>query len=170
MRSGGNGASGEQVVHTVLAQFPEADVRVVTKAYVRTRPELEAVVADAAADQGIARPVMIEVDAEPKNPYVQQKVIYTVRVLMAAPLRDVTLSEPGINDALVHPLGQERRYETYRQGRQFQAVERQYAVQPQLSGSLKIAGPLLTGRISDPSSAGNNPRSRLFGNDPFSNL
>jgi hypothetical protein len=131
---------------------------------------LEVLPASQAADQGIARPVMIEVDAEPKNPYVQQKVIYTVRVLMAAPLRDVTLSEPGINDALVHPLGQERRYETYRQGRQFQAVERQYAVQPQLSGSLKIAGPLLTGRISDPSSAGNNPRSRLFGNDPFSNL
>lgn len=131
---------------------------------------LEVLPASQAVDQGIARPVMIEVDAEPKNPYVQQKVIYTVRVLMAAPLRDVTLSEPGVNDALVHPLGQERRYETYRQGRQFQAVERQYAVQPQLSGSLKIAGPLLTGRISDPSSAGNNPRSRLFGNDPFANL
>lgn len=131
---------------------------------------LEVMPASQAAEQGIPRPVMVEVDAEPKNPYVQQKVIYTVRLLMAAPLRDIKLSEPSISDALVHPLGQERRYQTYRHGRQFQAVERQYAVQPQLSGTLKIGGPLLTGRISDPESGGNNPRSRLFGNDPLSSL
>ena len=138
---------------------------------VSSRPlTLEVLPASQAAEQGIPRPVMIEVDAEPKNPYVQQKVIYTVRLLMAAPLRDVKLTEPAVSDALVHPIGQERRFETYRHGRQFQAVERQYAVQPQLSGTLKIGGPLLTGRISDPGSGGKNPRSRLFGNDPFSSL
>lgn len=50
--SGGNGASGEQVVHTVLAQFPRSRVDVETLAYVRERAEIEAVVDRAAACGG----------------------------------------------------------------------------------------------------------------------
>lgn len=50
--SGGNGASGELVVHTVLAQFPEAEVRIVTKAFVSDRAELERIFALAQRDGG----------------------------------------------------------------------------------------------------------------------
>ena len=168
----GRGSSGTEWRLTLMPKGTgKIEIPAIRLGPATSRPlTLEVLPASQAADQGIPRPVMVEVDAEPKNPYVQQKVIYTVRLLMAGPLRDVKLSEPSVNDALIHPLGQERRYETYRHGRQFQAVERQYAVQPQLSGTLKIGGPLLTGRISDPTSGGNSRRSRVFGNDPFSSL
>lgn len=39
--SGGTGASGEQLVHTVLAQFPENQVRVITIPHLRTTEQLE---------------------------------------------------------------------------------------------------------------------------------
>ncbi len=46
--SGGTGASGEQLVRTVLAQFPEAPVSVVTVSHVRHLAQIRHVVAQAA--------------------------------------------------------------------------------------------------------------------------
>jgi regulator of PEP synthase PpsR (kinase-PPPase family) len=51
--SGGTGASGEQLVHTVLAQFPDNQVPVVTVAHVRRPEQIEDVVAQARASDGI---------------------------------------------------------------------------------------------------------------------
>jgi regulator of PEP synthase PpsR (kinase-PPPase family) len=50
--SGGTGASGEQVVHTVLAQFPDAQVPVSTMPHVRHPAQVDDVVARAKADGG----------------------------------------------------------------------------------------------------------------------
>jgi regulator of PEP synthase PpsR (kinase-PPPase family) len=50
--SGGTGASGEQLVHTVLAQFPESKVPVITVAHVRQMEQVEDVVTRAAATGG----------------------------------------------------------------------------------------------------------------------
>lgn len=47
--SGGAGASAEQLVHTILAQFPESRVRVVTVSNVRFVSQLEDVIQQAAA-------------------------------------------------------------------------------------------------------------------------
>lgn len=51
--SGGAGASGEQLVHTVLAQFPGRHVRVKTLGNVRSAEQLEPVVQEAHAERGI---------------------------------------------------------------------------------------------------------------------
>ncbi len=51
--SGGAGASGEQLVHTVLAQFPEQHVQVNVVNNVRNAGQLESVVRDASAARGI---------------------------------------------------------------------------------------------------------------------
>lgn len=132
---------------------------------------LEVLPASQAAQQGISRPVMLETEIAPEQPYVQQQTIYTVRVLHALPLRDANLSEPRIENALVRPLGQERRFETYRNGRQFQAIERRYAVMPQRSGTLTIGGPVLNARVPEPGQQqGNGLRDRFFGRDPFAGL
>ncbi len=50
--SGSTGASGEQLVHTVLAQFPESRVPVITVAHVRQMEQIEDVVTRAAATGG----------------------------------------------------------------------------------------------------------------------
>jgi regulator of PEP synthase PpsR (kinase-PPPase family) len=51
--SGGAGASGDQLVRTVLAQFRGAEVPVVTVPHVRRENQLEEVVASAGANRGI---------------------------------------------------------------------------------------------------------------------
>ena len=50
--SGGTGASGEQVVYTVLAQFPESQVPVITIAHVHHRAQVADAVAQAASSGG----------------------------------------------------------------------------------------------------------------------
>lgn len=49
--SGGSGASGEQLVHTVLAQFPNSRVRVITVPNVRSIVQIEEILRHAQASQ-----------------------------------------------------------------------------------------------------------------------
>lgn len=58
--SGGTGASGEQVVYTVLAQFPDCGVPVVTIAHVHQRAQVEDAIARAAATGGTIVHTMVE--------------------------------------------------------------------------------------------------------------
>ena len=58
--SGGTGASGEQVVYTVLAQFPDAQVPVVTVPHVHHDAQIEDVVAQAADAGGTIVHTMVE--------------------------------------------------------------------------------------------------------------
>ena len=110
-----------------------------------TKPlALEVLPAAQAAELGPAPPVLLEAEVEPKRPFVQQKVIYTVRLLSRVPLRQPRISEPQIADAIVEPLGRQTEYSTLRDGQQYRVIERRYAVFPQRSGSLQIDGPVLT--------------------------
>jgi len=132
---------------------------------------LDVVPAAQAAKQGMPRPVLVEVDAEPRQPYVQQKVNYTVRALFAVPLSAApSLSEPQVTNAIVRRLGEDKRYETQRNGQQFQVLERRYAILPQYSGELRIAAPVLNARVQEPGQRGNSLRDRFFGRDPFGGL
>jgi regulator of PEP synthase PpsR (kinase-PPPase family) len=63
--SGGVGASGEQLVQTVLAQFPETNVPVVTVGNVRQMEQIESVVAQAQESDGTV--VHTLVDAHLRN-------------------------------------------------------------------------------------------------------
>ncbi len=58
--SGGVGASGEQVVHTVLAQFPGSDVPVITTANVRQESQIEAVLLQAKESGGAVVHTLVE--------------------------------------------------------------------------------------------------------------
>jgi regulator of PEP synthase PpsR (kinase-PPPase family) len=94
--SGGAGASGEQVVHTALAQFPECQVPVITVAHVRHVEQLEAVVARAAASGGVVVHTMV--DANMRDTLTQ--LAQAQRVVSVDLLGDVLHS-------LVQVLGQE---------------------------------------------------------------
>jgi regulator of PEP synthase PpsR (kinase-PPPase family) len=58
--SGGAGASGEQLVHTVLAQFHDSQVPVVTVGHVRHMAQVEEVVARAASGGGTIVHTMVD--------------------------------------------------------------------------------------------------------------
>lgn len=60
--SGGTGASGERVVRTALAQFPEANIPVMVIPHIRTAQEVEEAVLEAAHTKGTILHTLVDVD------------------------------------------------------------------------------------------------------------
>ncbi|MFM8330862.1 MAG: BatD family protein [Candidatus Methylumidiphilus sp.] len=89
----------------------------------------------------------LEVEASPKDPYVQAQVIYTVRILLRVNVVGADLSEPALPDALVEKLGEDRRYNTTRNGWEYTVIERKYAIFPQKSGLLRLDPVQLTAQV-----------------------
>ena len=131
---------------------------------------LEVLPAAQAGKLGVARPVLLEVEAQPKRAYVQQKVIYTLRLLFREPLREASLSEPQTKDAIVERLGADKQYTVERDGQQYRVIERRYALFPQHSGPLEIGAPLLSAQIPQHVQRASRPRRRSFGSDPFADF
>lgn len=131
---------------------------------------LEVLPAGQASQAGPAAPVMIEIDLAPKQAYVQQKLVYTARILSRVPLRQVRIAEPRSADAIIEPLGTETEYTTQRDGQQYRVSERRYAVFPQRSGELKIEGPLLAAEVPDPNARGGRAGQPFGGRDPFADF
>jgi len=100
---------------------------------------------------GDAGEVSLEVTAEPESAYVQSQIIYTVRLLRAVNLVNASLSEPELDgsDAIIEKLGDDREYETWRNGVRYAVIERSYAVFPQQSGKLSIKPVIFEGQIVD---------------------
>ena len=95
--SGGTGASGEQLVHTVLVQFPESEVTVVMVAHVRQMEQIEDVVTQASATGGTI--VHTLVDAHVRSALVrlaQERNVVTIDLMGAllSRLTDVLGQEP----------------------------------------------------------------------------
>jgi hypothetical protein len=129
---------------------------------------LDVVPASQAGQLGQSRPVMVEVEAEPKDPFVQGQVIYTVRLLYRVPLRRASLSDPTADNAMIQKLGDDQHYTTYRDGQRYQVIERRYAVFPQRSGTVSIDPPVLSGAVVEQrSSQGPTAPDPMFGGDPF---
>lgn len=97
------------------------------------------------ADQDL----FIEVTVDTDHPYVQQQVLYTVRLYHAVNLSGGNLSQPEFinGEALLERLGDDTSYRTKRNGRQFQVIERRYALFPQHSGTLRIDPLVFDGQI-----------------------
>jgi hypothetical protein len=93
--------------------------------------------------------IFLEVNAEPKNPYVQSQVLYTVRLFYARKLKDASLTEPKLRDgeAVVEKLGEDSHYETRRDGKRFKVIERKFALFPQHSGDVTIEPLIFQGKI-----------------------
>jgi hypothetical protein len=84
--------------------------------------------------------IFLEVSVEPKTAYVQQRLIYSVRLFRRIEIANASLSEPEFSnvECISEKLGKDREYETISNGRRFLVIERQYAVFPQQSGALVI--------------------------------
>lgn len=110
-----------------------------------TSPESEITAVEAAKfrpqrDTGSDR-IIIEAEATPTSVYVQQQIIYTVRLLINTSISSSSsLSPPQIKSgsATIEQLGKDAQYTKQRQGVNWQVVERRYAVTPQQSGLLEF--------------------------------
>jgi len=122
---------------------------------------------------GQSRDLFLDVQVEPKDPYVQSQVTATVKLYHAVPIREGSLDEPKAPDVLVQKLGEDRSYETVFDGRRYGVIERQYALFPQKSGQVTISPLTFTGKVQDQQRRrslfddlrGNRPG--LFGTNPF---
>ena len=92
-------------------------------------------------DQKPQDDVFIEVEVSPQTPYVQAEINYTLRVFRAVNLYNATLSEPNVESAevILQRLGNDKRYDTHRNGRRYEVIERRYAIFAQRSGPVTIS-------------------------------
>ena len=91
--------------------------------------------------------VSTEVDYE--ESFVQAQILYTVKVYRSVATRQPRLSEPQMSgvEVLIELAGEERSYESILNGKNYNVVERVYALFPQESGELSIAAARFEARV-----------------------
>ena len=96
--------------------------------------------------------------------YVQQQVPVTVRLYSAVPLRGGELSEPRAEGAVLERLGDDLQYDSDRNGRDYDVIERHFSLSPERSGELRIPPITFTGELR--TAGGGGP----FGDDRLAQL
>ncbi len=143
----------------------------------KTRPvTLKVLEQSAVSTVSADRPVFIRTEARTgaMDVFVQQQILYVVRLYYRVPLLQGDFSDPQLADAVVERLGEDRRFKTTINGTDYQVVERHYAIFPEKSGKLTIPAIAFTGRAASTSSRRSSSMptdpliKRFFGRDPFS--
>ncbi|MBA3535442.1 MAG: protein BatD [Tatlockia sp.] len=93
--------------------------------------------------------VQLLTDISDTNPFVNQQIIYTVKLYNSSRLLDASYQPPQVEDALFVPMGNGRRYQVNENGRIYSVEEQQFALFPQKSGYLKIKPPTFNALLYD---------------------
>ena len=80
--------------------------------------------------------------------YVQQQIPYTLRLYYDNAVRFGKLTGPEPDNAVVEQLGQEKQFTQYRDGQEFNVIERRYVISAEKSGDVIIPATTFSGRIS----------------------
>lgn len=97
--------------------------------------------------------IFIELEAEPKQPYVQQETVITQRMYHVSPLQpQASLSHPPVESGKgsIQQIGSTRNTTIMRNGRNYQVIERRYALIPQQSGELTLGRTVFEGILAEP--------------------
>jgi hypothetical protein len=105
----------------------------------------------------------VEVSVDETSPYVQGQVVLRVKIYSAEPILSGQLSAVRLESAAIERVGDDRRYETTRDGRDYRVIESTFAIFPQQSGELRIPPVVFEGRVRD---AQGGARSRARGHSP----
>jgi len=84
--------------------------------------------------------IFIDVEVSTKTPYVQEQVIYTIKLYRAVQTSNEGLTEPKVSggQAIINKLDEDKKFETQLKGKRYIVNQWQYAIFPQSSGALKI--------------------------------
>ena len=115
----------------------------------KTRPTriLVKEVKEADADLHSGEDLFLLVEVSASNPYVQQQVIYTMRLYRKVSLAQASLTEPTLEDAVIERLGEDKDFNTLFKGENYSVTERKYAIFPQKSGVMTIEPLSLTASV-----------------------
>ncbi len=89
--------------------------------------------------------LLITGDISKSNPYIDEQIVYTVRIYHKYPLVDNNYKPPEVAHALLFPLGNGSSYQSIYQGEVYAVEEQQYAIFPQKSGQLRLTPPAVDG-------------------------
>jgi len=93
--------------------------------------------------------VMLKTTTSEMKPYVNQQILYTVKLYSNQRLINPQYHAPNVTDALLIPLGDGRHYQTQIDNQLYAVEEQQYAIFPQKSGKLTITSPSLDAEVYD---------------------
>jgi hypothetical protein len=94
--------------------------------------------------------VYIEAAVDPQTPYVQQQVTLTLKLFFAVNLVDGTLDDPKGEGIVVKRIGgQDANFSAEIGGRRYRVLERRYVLQPERSGTVKLAPLMFRGHAMD---------------------
>jgi hypothetical protein len=109
--------------------------------------------------------LFVDITAEPHSAYVQQQIVVTVRLYRAVNLANgASLSDPTFPgmDASVQRIGEDREFQTSRNGVDYAVVERRYVVYAQKSGTFNSTPVVFDGNVIEARQGGG-----FFSLDPF---
>jgi len=139
-------AVGLQPRHVGMIAIPALDV-----AGAKTQPlSLNVLPAAATASGKSGDDLYLEASVEPKTPYVQQQVLYSVKLYFALNFSDGSMDEPHLDGVSAHKLGQDAYYTAQVGGRSYRVWEKRYALTPEKSGSLTLPPVVFRGHAIDP--------------------
>lgn len=81
--------------------------------------------------------------------YVQQMLYYDVVIYFSGDLQRGNLSEPQLEGAEIHRVGQDAEGSELVDGVRYRTITRRYSITPQRSGNFTIMPPMFTGEILD---------------------
>jgi hypothetical protein len=130
-----------------------------------------------AAADAASKHVFLEAEiASPgKSIYVQQQIPYTIRLYYDDTIQTGELAAPAPGNAIVEQLGEERHSTATRNGREFNVIERRYAIAPEKSGTLHIPPATFHGSAAaaqngqGDTDVAANPMERFLRGTPFAN-
>lgn len=106
----------------------------------------------AAAGVTGSEPLVLTAEVDQRDVYVQQQVIYTLKLYFALNISDGAIDEPKVEGAALERLGSDARSQTEINGQRFQVLERRYLIIPEKSGDLLIPAVNLRARVAGGSS------------------
>jgi len=96
-----------------------------------------------------ATALFMQTIASESQPFINQQLIYTVKIYHNTSILDASYQPPQLSDALTMPLGENRQYQVIENGRPYLVEEQKYAFFPQESGAHIIFPPSFQALIYD---------------------
>lgn len=93
--------------------------------------------------------LLLTAEVDEPNPFVNQQVLYTVKLYNSRQLIDAEYRAPEIKDGLLIALGKNRQYQTTKNGQVYEVEEQRYVIFPQKSNVIKINPPSFKATVFD---------------------
>lgn len=99
--------------------------------------------------ENVLNDIMLKTNVSEMQPYVNQQVIYTVKLFNSRRLLGAEYHPPRVENALLIPLGEGSHHQTQLNGIDYGVEEQQYAIFPQKSGEIILHPPSFNAAIDD---------------------